>query len=96
MARSAAAARWRRSGFATSAQAATAALHSDHAGRWAALLAGLRSRADAAHLTFEDASQVLAVAFTLADLAGRATPGDTELAEAIALHPVTLDPGQVR
>ena len=95
-ARLAAAARWRRSGFTTNAQAATAAAHGDLAGRWATLLAGLRARADAAYLTAQDASQVLAVAFTLADLAGRDRPGDTDLGDALALHPVTLHPGQVR
>ncbi|WP_432830806.1 ATP-binding protein [Dactylosporangium sp. CA-092794] len=95
-ARSVAAARWRRSGFATNAQAATAALRADLVGRWAALLAGLRSRPAAAHLTFQDAGQVLAVACTLADLAGKDAPGDAELTEAVTLRPANLDPGQVR
>jgi magnesium chelatase family protein len=95
-ARLAAASRWRPSGFATNAQAATAALVGDLAGPWATLLARVRARTDAAHLSVEDASQVLAVAFTLADLAGRDKPVDDDLAEAVTLHPAALDAGPVR
>ena len=93
-ARAAAAARWGRYGLATNAQAATTALHTDLAGRWAARVTGLRARPDAKFLTFDDAIQVLAVAWTLADLAGRDAPGGAEMAEAIGLHGAALPGGQ--
>ncbi len=95
-ARAAAAARWGRYGFAANGQAATTALRSELAGRWAAQLAGLRARPDATLLTFDDATQVLAVAWTLADLAGRDAPGGAELAEAIGLHATLRSGGEVR
>jgi magnesium chelatase family protein len=94
-ARAAAAARWGRYGFATNGQAATTALRTELAGRWAAQLAGLRTRPDATLLTFDDATRVLAAAWTVADLAGRDAPGGAELAEAIGLHAL-LPGGEVR
>jgi predicted ATPase with chaperone activity len=42
------------------------------------------------------ANRVLAVAFTLADLTGPGEPGGPDLAEALHLHGVTADPGQLR
>ena len=95
-ARAIAATRWARYGFATNAQAATAALHTDLAGRWAAQVAALLTRPDAQLLSVEDASRVLAVAWTATDLAGRDAPGDPDLAEAIGLHGAAAVLGEVR
>jgi magnesium chelatase family protein len=95
-ARAAAAARWARYGWATNAQAATTALHTDLAGRWAAHVTGLRARRDATRLSFDDAIRVLAVAWTLADLAGRDTPSGSDIAEAIRLHDPRVPGREVR
>lgn len=94
-ARGEAADRWARYGFATNHDAATGAMRSDLADRWATQLTELRARPDAAHLTFDAAVQVLAVAWTLADLAERAEPDEGNLAEAIGLHGPQLLDGQV-
>lgn len=88
--------RWARYGFATNHDAATGAMRSDLAGRWAAQLTAARALPDAAHLTFDDAVQVLAVAWTIADLAERAEPDEEDIAEAVGLHGAQLLDGQVR
>ena len=95
-ARGEAADRWPRYGFATNHDAATGAMRSDLAGRWAAQLTAVRARPDAAHLTFDAANQLLAVAWTLADLAERAEPDEDDIAEAIGLHGIQLLDGQAR
>lgn len=92
-ARATAATRWAPYRFATNATAATAAFHTDVADRWSAQVAALMTRPAAQHLSVENASRVLAVAWTLADLARREEPGDPQLAEAIALHGAPV-PGQ--
>jgi magnesium chelatase family protein len=95
-ARTAAAARWGRYGLATNGQAATTALHTELAGRWAAQVATVRARPDATRLTFDDAVQVLAVAWTLADLAGRDDPSGSDMSEAILLREWRLLGSEVR
>ncbi len=85
-ARAAAAARWARYGLTLNRQMGSAALSTDLAESWARRVAALQIRADAAHLPFPAASRVLAVAWTLADLAGRPRPDEHDEAEAIALH----------
>jgi magnesium chelatase family protein len=98
-ARAIAAARWSRYGLTLNRELGTGALGTDPAGAWAAQVTTLQVRPDAGHLSFLQASRALAVAWTLADLAGRDRPGEPELADAIALHgnPVPGDTtGEVR
>jgi len=85
-ARAAAADRWARYGLATNAQAATTAVHTDLAKRWAAQVAALPARIDVQNLPYRELGQLWAVAWTLADLAGRDAPDDADLAKAISLH----------
>jgi magnesium chelatase family protein len=89
-ARAAAADRWTRYGLTLNREVGAGALGTDLARSWVAEVTALQVRPDAAHLSFLQASRVLAVAYTLADLAGRDQPGDPELAEAIALHGTPL------
>jgi magnesium chelatase family protein len=85
-ARATAATRWAPYGLTTNAQASAAALRTDLAGSWARDLEAPLTRSNAPTLSTDAAARVLAVAWTVADLAGHAQPTAADLAEAIQLR----------
>ncbi len=82
-ARATAATRWAPYGLTTNAQASAAALRTDLAGSCARDLEAQLTRPDAATLSTDAAAQALAVAWTVANLAGHAQPTAADLAEAV-------------
>lgn len=84
-ARTAAAARWQPHGFSTNAEVDGALLRRQFRLSTAAM-APLRTALDRALLSIRGANRALRVAWTLADLAGRSSPGRAEVATALSFR----------